>query len=209
MNDTLYIKADQVVRVKMPDVKIGDLGEMWCSNSSVLDRCKVLRLTRMHGCRQIASIIDVVRIIEEHCPGVIVSSVGEQDFVIEYKPSEYHWKIWEYLKFFLIWIVLFFGAAFSIAAFNEDVSVIQIFEAVHTMFTGQERNGITWLEIGYAAGISGGILIFYNHFSKKKEHSDPTPLDIEMRTYEKDLYTTMLSNADRVQRADKRKEGQR
>ncbi len=204
MNDTLYIKAEQMIRVTVPEVTIDDLGDCWCSNSSVLNRCRALRLLRMHGCRQVFSIIDVIQVIEKNCPNVTVSSVGESDFVIEYKPVQTHRKVWEYSKFIFVWLIIFFGAAFAIATFNEDVSVTKVFADIHQMFTGEERFGLTWLEAGYAVGISGGILIFYNHFSGKKEHSDPTPLDVEMRTYEKELYTTMIDTKSREERKEKK-----
>lgn len=202
MNDTLYIKADNCVRVTDRDISIGNIGEVWCSNPSVLARCKALRIARMKGTRQIFSIVDVVRVIEENIPQVTVSSVGEQDFVVEYKPLTHHSAVWEWSKFTVVWLVIFFGAAFAIATFNEDVSVLEVFSIVHKSITGQERTGFTWLECGYAAGLALGIMVFYNHLSRKKESSDPTPLDVEMRTYEKELYTTMIDSTQRQKRAD-------
>lgn len=201
MNETLYIKAEQMIRVTAPDVTLGDLGELWCSNPSVLAKSRSLRLMKMKGERTVASIVDVVRTVEENIPQVTVENLGESDFVIEYKPVRHRVKIWEWLKFAAVWLVIFFGAAFAIATFNEDVSVTKVFEAIHQGLTGQERTGFTWLEGGYAVGLSAGILVFYDHLSKRKETSDPTPMDVEMRTYEKDLYTTMIDNKARNLRA--------
>lgn len=204
MSDILYIKADNMIRVTVPEVKVADLGDIWCSNASILEQCRSLIVFQMRGCRQVISIVDVVRVIEKNCSGVTVSSLGEQDFVIEYKPLQKHSKVWEYIKFIFVWTVIFLGAAFSIITFNEDVGVTDIFADIHQMITGQERTYLTWLEAGYAVGISGGILIFYNHLSRKKEHSDPTPLDVEMRTYEKELYSTMVDNTNRSKRGEEK-----
>jgi len=208
MNVVLYIKADNMIRVDVPEVRVSDLGQVWCRDISVLNRCRDIRLFQMHSCRKVVSIIDVVKAVEEQCPGVTVSSLGEQDFVVEYKPAKKHIVSWEYAKFLAVWLIVFCGSAFAIASFNEDAGVSKIFAAFHQMITGEERNGLTWLEAGYAAGISGGILVFYNHISRKKEYSDPTPLDVEMRTYEKELYSTMIDDTNRRNRAQPKK-GQR
>jgi stage V sporulation protein AA len=54
------------------------------------------------------------------------------------------------------------------------------------------------LEICYAVGLLLGIVIFYNHFAGKKLGSDPTPIQVEMNKYEKDIDDTLIdrSNAE-------------
>ena len=42
-----------------------------------------------------------------------------------------------------------------------------------------------------------GILVFFNHFGKKKFTVDPTPMEIQMRLYENDIQTTLVENASR------------
>ena len=205
MNDTLYLKAEKNISVQTADVRMQDLGEMWCSNSALLSRCMALRFLRMDGERCVASVVDVIRIIEEQISGVTVESIGEADFVIEYKPQKQRKAFWEWGKFLLVWLVLFFGSGFAIATFNEDVSVMKVFEGLHEDLTGLKRTGITRLETGYAIGLSTGIMIFYDHLSKRKESADPTPLDVEMRTYEKELYTTMIDNAARQKRQSQKR----
>ena len=37
----------------------------------------------------------------------------------------------------------------------------------------------------------------HNHIGKKKITSDPTPIQVEMRKYEKDIDTTFIENAGR------------
>lgn len=203
MKETLYLKADKNIWVSCQDVTVGNLGELWCSNPSVLAQCKSLRLMKMSGRRTVSSAVDAIKLIEENIPQVTVCNLGETDFVIEYKPPEKHSAILEWIKFAAVWIVIFLGAAFAIATFNEDVSVLKLFEAIHFGITGQQRTGFTWLEGGYAVGLALGIIVFYNHISRQKETSDPTPLDVEMRTYEKEMYTTMIDNAQRKKKCSR------
>lgn len=47
----------------------------------------------------------------------------------------------QYLKTALVCVILFFGSAFTIMTFIEDVSVNKVFNALYTRVTGQVSNG--------------------------------------------------------------------
>ena len=203
MSETVYVKANQMIRAVKPEICIGDLGDIWCADPAMLARCRSLRLFTMYTERRICSIADVIQTINGVYPQAVVESVGEADFIIEYKPQANQNRSLEWVKFALVWIVIVCGAAFAILTFNEDVSVAAIFALIHEALTGEARERLTWLEGGYALGLGGGILIFYSHLTRRKEISDPTPLDAEMRAYEKELYTTMIENAAREKQQEK------
>ena len=93
--------------------------------------------------------------------------------------------------------VTFFGAAFTIMAFNNDVDVTRLFGQIHELATGEETSGFTILEVTYSVGLTVGILLFFNHFGKKRFTVDPTPMEIQMRLYENDIQTTLVENASR------------
>ncbi len=57
------------------------------------------------------------------------------------------------------------------------------------------------LSIPYSVGLVIGVLVFFNHFSKFKVTDDPTPIEIEMSTYEKE------TNASVVDKLNKRSSG--
>ena len=52
-------------------------------------------------------------------------------------------------------------------------------------------------EVCYCIGLGLGIILFFNHVGRKKITPDPTPIQIEMRKYEKDVDTTFIENAGR------------
>ena len=56
------------------------------------------------------------------------------------------------------------------------------------------------MEISYSIGISIGILVFFNHFGKKRFSVDPTPMEVQMRVYENDIQTTLIENAARKEK---------
>ncbi len=107
-------------------------------------------------------------------------------------------KKWlEYIKLIFVSLIVFFGSAFTIMTFNTDVSVGDVFNDFYYFVTGVHKSDGSILEIAYSIGIPIGILGFYNHFKSAKAHDDPTPLHMEMRTFEEDLNKTLISDSSR------------
>ena len=85
-------------------------------------------------------------------------------------------------------------------AFNNDIDVTKLFGQLYETFTGTQSNGFTLLEISYSVGVGMGILIFFHHFAKKKGGSDPTPLEVEMRTYEDEIDLTLIESGNQKEK---------
>ena len=132
-------------------------------------------------------------------PNLKIENLGERDFVIDYeKPDEKEkQKKWEYVRTIFVSFIVFMGAAFTIMTFNEDVSVADVFDKVYRLVLGQEKQGGSIIEIFYAIGLPVGILVFYNHFRRKKIKDDPTPIQVEMHTYEEQVNKTLIAAASR------------
>lgn len=199
MTETLYIKLEQNIAVNEPMIVIGHIAQMWCKDKDVLSKCMALKLTNIptQKGRYLYSVFDIVQLIQQNYPDVEVENLGETDFIVEYGLNQKENKIWEWVRTLFISIIIFFGAAFAIMTFNNDVGVSDVFQKIYHLVTGAESNGFTAIEIGYSIGLPLGILVFYNHFSKKKVTSDPTPLEVEMRLYEQDLNTAIIKDAER------------
>ena len=106
-----------------------------------------------------------------------------------------HWT-----KVIVVVAISFTGAAFSIMAFNNDVDVTKLFGQVYELMTGSKSDGFSILELTYCLGLIIGILVFFNHFGKKKFTVDPTPMEVEMRLYENDIQTTLLETYSRKEK---------
>ena len=48
------------------------------------------------------------------------------------------------------------------------------------------------MELMYSIGVVIVILVFFNHFGKKRFSVDPTPMEVEMCLYENDIQTTVI-----------------
>ena len=197
---TLYIKGNREVEVQKEEVTLGDILSMECSDKKVIPGIKSLRILKIQQPgrqRYVISVLEIIACIHKNCPGIEVQNLGETDIIVTCENQKTPGKLWHIVKTVFVAAVTFFGAAFTIMAFNNDVDVTRLFGQIHEFATGEETSGFTVLEITYSAGLTAGILIFFNHFGKKRFTVDPTPMEIQMRLYENDIQTTLVENASR------------
>ena len=205
-NETLHLKIDQNTIVTERHLKMSDIAKMECTNEAVLRQLKQKQIymftdaidtKRQKNVMRVFSVLKIIEQIHEDYPDLQISNEGEKDFIIEYVPNRNKPKWVDAIKTVLLCVIIFFGAAFTIMAFNNDVSVGDVFTRFYEQVTGVPSNGVTELEICYSIGLAIGITIFFNHVGRKKITSDPTPIQVQMRKYEKDIDTTFIENAER------------
>lgn len=205
MSDTLYIQTDKNMKVTKEIVTLGEIADLSCKNSSVLARNQVRKIAILpkgnYG-RYVVSMIDVIREIEKAEPQVEICHIGEPTFVLTYENPSQKNRLFSILKVALVSLITFVGAGFSIMTFNTDVDVRTLFDNIYQMFTGRDSPGFSVLEVTYSIGIGVGVVLFFNHFGRRKLTQDPTPMEVEMRTYEDDVDTTIIEQADRSQKGD-------
>lgn len=194
---TLYIKIAQSNLVYDHMVAIGDIASIECTDQAILQKVKTLKLYSFSNPGNVSiSILKVIQIIHQEYPAITVVNEGEMDFILEYrsaKPS----NLVQYLKVTLVCILLFFGSSFTIMAFHNDIGITQLFDQCYLLVTGEMRPNLSILEISYSVGLGVGILVFFNHVGRKKLTHDLTPIQVEMRKYEKDADTAFIENASR------------
>lgn len=194
-NEKLYIKFDQNIEVRNPDVYFRDVAKMECANQAVVNKLnatKILKIPSEKNSRYVFSVLKIIEMIHQIYPQLDVNNVGEPDFIITYEKKRNHSKMLRFAKIVLVCVTTFLGSAFAIMAFNNDASVTKLFGQMYEQFTGQKASGFTIMEFSYSIGLIFGILIFFNHFGGRKITVDPTPLEVEMRLYEDDVNTTLI-----------------
>ena len=200
MSEILYLKIDRNHQVDHVDVRLGDVAKLECTDLNKKSRLKTLKLLKIQAGksdRYIFSIMKVVELIHQIYPDLEIQNLGETDFIIEYESPEYSHDRLAWLKVSILCVLIFFGSAFSIMVFNNDVGVHEVFARTYELVTGQESNGFTVMEIMYSVGIAVGIIVFYNHFGGKRITKDPTPIEVQMRLYEDDVNTTLVEGCNR------------
>lgn len=200
MSDTLYIKMDRSVEVTTCDVTIGDIVKLECRNKAIVNKVKPLKVIKAgtdKKSRYIVSVMKIIEMIENECNGVNISNIGETDCVVEIKRGKKTNTILENGKVLIVCLILFFGAGFSIMSFNNDVDIHGLFGEICKRMTGNEETGVEILQLMYSIGIAIGIIVFYNHFGPKKLSQDPTPIEVEMRDYEDEIYNALIEGHNR------------
>ena len=199
MSVILYMKIEQCNQVPFTSVTIGDVAALECTDQSIVNRLKCEKLLEVSSDaskRQVVSVLMVIKKIHEIYPKLEVQNLGENDFIVGLKPKKSS-KIMNFFKIFLVCMILFFGSVFAMMTFNEDVSTLDSFHKVYTWVMGTPPEGPTILEVSYSLGISVGIIVFFNHVGKKYLTEDPSPVEVEMSGYDKQVYTTLIQHAGR------------
>lgn len=196
----VYLNVKEITVVRTKKVQLKDVADLWCEDSHLANRLNALTIKTIRedkDWRYVESVLDIIRLISETAPGTQVNSVGKVDYIIDYHRPKRPSYAWEWLKTLFVCAVCFFGAAFAIMTFNNDVDVTKVFGEIYYVVTGQQSDGFTILEVSYSVGLAVGIMGFFNHFSKWKINTDPTPLEVEMRLYEDNISKTLIQNAGR------------
>ena len=200
MNDVLYIQTDKNVKVTKERIYLQDIADLSCANPSVLNRCKVIpvrQLTKGKYGRYAGTVLELIRAVQRAEPNLEVIPVGEPEFIMTYTKPEKRETLQEWCKTAGICMIVFFGTMFSIMTFQTDVDVTGLFQKIYQQFTGRYSDGFTVLEITYSVGIGIGVILFFNHFGKWKFNQDPTPMEVEMRSYEDQVDMTVLEMKNR------------
>lgn len=200
MKNNVYISLKEKVKINNSTVKMIDISDIYCDDDNVakeIEKLEILHFNKVPN-RAIVSITDILRIIDDNIRGVEVVNYHNTNVIVEYaKEKKKMSPFFEFIKIVFVCMVVFFGAAFAIMSFNEDVSTRNLFGNVYELFTGKESNGKTIIEACYSFGLGLGIVVLYGHFWKLKLTNDPTPIEVEMNKYEKDIDATIISKADK------------
>ena len=105
-NVTVYLKCDRNVESQEEDVFLKDIATLQCTDQQVLAKCKAVKVHHFsegdqaqggrspgsgkkpwtgqaHQQRCVVSVLKIIALMEEACPGITVQSVGETDVVLE------------------------------------------------------------------------------------------------------------------------------
>lgn len=197
----IYIKPiekAQIIERKLVFLK--DIAEVYIGGQTKGDMAElvVFQIPKDDDETYVISVIDVIRMINQKYPDATVSNVGEMDILIEYHQKEKKEnKVLELLKVIAVCIILFAGASTTIMSFHSDTQLPLIFQNYYYMFFGENVDMPLILSIPYSIGLAVGVMVFFNHFSKIKITDDPTPIEIEMTTYEKETNTSVVDKLNK------------
>lgn len=197
---TVYLKCDRSVEVQSQDVFLKDVAELRCQDpvlQAKLKAIKVHHFPRDGEKRCVISCLKLVSLMEEICPEIDVQVVGETDVLVEWISVNRHkgWQQW--IKATFVCLISFFGTAYTIMAYHNDVGINEVFTEVYRMAMGAEPDGLNTLEVTYSIGLAAGIIVFFNHVGGRRLTKDPTPVEVSIKNYETDVDKTLIEQAGR------------
>ena len=197
---TVYLKCSRNAEVASPDVFLTDIAALRCADSTISAKLKSLKVHRFSSdsCKRfVLSTLKVVELMEQACPNITVQIVGETDVLVEWVSVDKHKGWQQQLKAALVCMVSFFGTAFTIMAYHNDVGINDVFTEFYRLVMNREPEGLNVLEVSYSIGLAAGIILFFNHVGGRRITKDPTPIEVAMRNYEKDVDMALIETADR------------
>lgn len=199
-DDTIYLNAALNVSITHKRVLLEDAVTLYGQNKDIIKKLNhmvIYQITEEKEKKYIFSIVKIMEMIHKQYPSLTLDTIGEVDFIVSYAPPkpEKRWKV--ILRTIAVCVIVFTGAAFAIMTFNTDVAVGDVFDRFYRLIMGRTKDGTSVLEISYAIGLFLGIMVFYNHFSVRKSRIDPTPIQVEMRKYEKEVNDAVIQTAER------------
>ena len=191
----IYIKpAEKVQIIQKREVFLEDVAEVFSIKER--DSVKKIIVFQVPSNRKkvyLLSVLDLIQAVYEVYPDASVFNEGEANILVEYLPEKKkEGKLWLYMKVLFVAAILFVGAATTIMCFHTDVQLPLIFQNIYYIFYGENREMPSLLSVPYSIGLGLGIIIFFNHFSKASITEDPTPIEIEMTTYEKETNASIV-----------------
>ena len=181
------------------EIIVSDVAEILAA-PEIADRVKNMKLAdiELHGKKKknfLISVTDIIKVIKKSYPDYAVSNVGESDTWVQYSAERNVDKAWfKWLKVAFVAVVLFIGSSTAIMSFHTDGQIHEIFRRYYSMFYGVENENPRIIEIPYAIGLGVGIVVFYNHFMGKKITDDPTPIEVEMEQYDRQVTEAMVDS---------------
>lgn len=200
---TIYVKMDARIKLRADVIRIGDLGKIYCEEETVANKIKTISIHRFQksdNARCVIGVLKVIELIHQEYPEYQVDIVGQTETIAEQITGKSKPAWAEYLKIAFVSALCFFGTMYTIMSYHNEINLVDMFDDVYMMVTGLQSDGFTALEVSYSLGLSLGIILFYNHIGKRKLTPDPSPVEVEMRTYEDDVNTSLVEMANREEK---------
>lgn len=150
-------------------------------------KIKETKLYTITSKNQELAVIDcfqVIELLQKKYPEMDCQQMGATETIIH---IEHKRKRTLFLRLMFAWIVLFIGTAMTIMNFHEDVNMLAVHQKIHLLLTGEHTSSLFWIQIPYSFGLGLGMVLFLNHWFKKRINEEPSPLEIELFTYQQDL----------------------
>lgn len=196
MRNRVQVKQNQKVKIK-------DIARIIGNDESVkkLEETSLLTVQKEDQNIIIIDLVQLIETIQVIDSSLEIQTLGPSQTIIEvvYNKSKV-----SFINFAAVWLLLFLGAMMTIMNFHVDVNMREVHQKLFTIITGKVDDKPLLIQIPYSIGLGLGMILFFNHFFKKRFNEEPSPLEVEMFNYQQDLdqYVIMNENKESVRQLD-------
>jgi stage V sporulation protein AA len=190
---TLYLRLYKKKHIHPgKDIFLGDIAQMIVDESfrTPLQALLIAKASEHEGTHQLIDIMKIVFMINRQFPDLQIEHFGDPHIMIELTTPTRKPLIWWMA---VVWVLLFVGSGLAIMNFHEDVSMLEVHQRVYELLTGTKDDTPRMIQIPYSIGIGLGMVIFFNHIFKKKLNEEPSPLEVEMFTYQESIHQYIVA----------------
>ncbi|PZD93474.1 stage V sporulation protein AA [Paenibacillus sambharensis] len=191
---TLYVRLRKRIAICPGEqVKLGAVSRM-LSEAGVekeLADLEIYRHKPEDGNRMVIDMLHIIRLIHTVKPGLPVEYYGDPQVLVMIDMKTIKPRI---TVLVFAWLLLFFGAGLAIMNFHADVSMREVHVRITELITGSADAHPLWFQIPYSAGIGLGMSLFFNHIFRKRFNEEPSPLEVELFTYQENVNAYVIAD---------------
>jgi len=187
VKEVVYLKMKKHVRkfsrelITLKDIAHINYKEKELSN---IEQIPIYKITEEDHNIVVIDYFVIVRLLAKQFPEKDFQLIGEPYSIIKIEEVKKEQPIFIIV---FVWLLLFIGTAMTIMNFHYDVSMLEVHQKLHLIITGNEEQLPLFIQIPYSIGLGFGMLLFFNHWFKKKFTDEPSPLEIELHNYQKNI----------------------
>lgn len=200
---TLYLDLADSVVVSDTEVTLGDLANVIADDKELEKRVSLLPILSFDPtiyCQASVSVMVLIQKINQSFPGLVIQSIGDTECLVNYEILNNKKKPAIFLRWVLLLTIAFLGSCFSIMSYNTDAGTDMLLKSIHFLFWKEHPTGPTVGTVFYAIGLFTGLVIFFNHGIFHRISNDPTPLEVQIRSYEEEMTTAVKLDNKRNKR---------
>ena len=182
--EILYIQLKKDVHIdSLGTIYLEDIAQV-SSTRQDIRKTPIYTVTKQDGKFVVLDSFIVITHLHRLFPEIKWKPLGPTQSLLRIKTPQQFGHLW---KAVVVWIILFIGTGMTIMNFHYDVSMQEVQQKLHYLLTGKENEFPLWIQIPYSFGLGIGMILFLNHWFKKKINEEPSPLEIELFNYQQDL----------------------
>lgn len=190
---TLYIRLRKKMKIGQgQEIALGQVAQLIADPEyeRELREMRIFRPSDSDGNLVLIDMMIIVGKVKERFPFMSVEHFGEPHVLVEIAGSR---RRPSFVLLFFTWLLLFIGSGLAIMNFHADVDMAEAHRRIYELITGEKVRHPYLLQIPYSFGVGAGMILFFNHLFKKKFNEEPSPLDVEIFTYEESVHRYVIT----------------